>query len=412
MAATQLPEIRKTAADLAVHSHLADYESVRRLFSWDAMRRELGVVAGGFVNIAYAAVDRHLADAGLRSRGAPLRRAERGASATSPTSSSPIARTGSPTCYATLGVGRGDRVFVLAGRVPEFYVAVLGALKNGSVVMPCSSGFGMESVRTRLAASEAGVLVTTEALYRTGVDGIASELRHLAHTLVAGENGTHTRLRGTVDLATRMERAADTFDAVRTGAEDIALLQFAGDEATPGAAIHVHGAAIAHYASGKYALDLHDHDVFWCTIDPATAAGVSSGILAPLLHGVRCIVDETAFDAARAYRVLADERVSVWCAAPPDVRVLMKAGAEPARQHRFRALRFVASVGESARSRGGRLGARGPWAPDPRTMGADRDGLGHDREHRRRTSGPVRWAGRCPASRPSSCSATTTARAT
>jgi hypothetical protein len=33
-----------------------------------------------------------------------------------------------------LGVGRGETVFTLLGRVPELYVTVLGALKNGSVV--------------------------------------------------------------------------------------------------------------------------------------------------------------------------------------------------------------------------------------------------------------------------------------
>ena len=53
--------------------------------------------------------------------------------------------------------------------------------------------------------------------------------------------------------------------------------------------------------------------------------------------------------------------MSVWCAAPPDVRVLMQAGAEPARQHRFRALRFVASVG---------------GALDPAAVGWGRDILG------------------------------------
>jgi len=360
MAATQFPEIRKAAADLAVHSHLADYESVRRLFTWDTMRRELGVVAGGFVNIAYAAVDRHLpTPVGDR---VALRFVSRNAAPRDVTYLELARRTNRfANVLRTLGVGRGDHVFVLAGRVPEFYTAVLGALKNGSVVIPCSSGLGMESVRARLAASEAGVLLTTEALYRTGVDEIASELRHLTHMLVAGENGTHTQLPGTVDLATRMERAVDTFDAVRTAADDVALLQFAGNEATLKAAIHVHGAAIAHYASGKYALDLHDHDVVWCTVDTATAAGLSYGILAPLLHGVRCIVDEAAFDAARAYRVLAGERVSVWCAAPTDVRVLMEAGAELARRHRLRALRFVASAG-------------GPL--DPATVGWGRDVLG------------------------------------
>src|SRR4249919_3862742 len=31
-----------------------------------------------------------------------------------------------------LGIGKGDRVFALAGRIPELYIAALGALKNGS----------------------------------------------------------------------------------------------------------------------------------------------------------------------------------------------------------------------------------------------------------------------------------------
>ena len=55
-----------------------------------------------------------------------------------------------------LGVGKGDRVFLLAGRVPELYVAALGALKNGTVVSPLFSAFGPEPIRTRLRSAQAG----------------------------------------------------------------------------------------------------------------------------------------------------------------------------------------------------------------------------------------------------------------
>ncbi len=43
-----------------------------------------------------------------------------------------------------LGVKREERVFVLAGRIPELYVAALGTLKHGSVfsVRRCSSMSG------------------------------------------------------------------------------------------------------------------------------------------------------------------------------------------------------------------------------------------------------------------------------
>jgi acetyl-CoA synthetase len=101
-----------------------------------------------------------------------------------------------------------------------------------------------------------------------------------------------------------------------------------------------------HYATGTVALDLHDEDVFWCTADPGWITGTSYGIVAPLLHGVTSVVDEAEFDAERWYGILEAEKVSVWYTAPTAIRMLMKGGAELAKQRAYPALRFIASVGE------------------------------------------------------------------
>ncbi|MBS1171342.1 MAG: acetate--CoA ligase, partial [Proteobacteria bacterium] len=58
---------------------------------------------------------------------------------------------------------------------------------------------------------------------------------------------------------------------------------------------------------GKYALDLHPDDIFWCTADPGWVTGTSYGIIAPLLHGVTSVIDEGDFDAERWYRILQDQ---------------------------------------------------------------------------------------------------------
>ena len=68
-----------------------------------------------------------------------------------------------------LGVKRGERVFVLAGRIPELYVAALGTLKHGAVFCPLFSAFGPEPIEQRLRLGDARVLVTTTALYRRKV---------------------------------------------------------------------------------------------------------------------------------------------------------------------------------------------------------------------------------------------------
>jgi acetyl-CoA synthetase len=236
-------------------------------------------------------------------------------------------------------------VFLLCGRIPELYVAALGSLKNGSVVTPLFSAFGPEPIKTRLNLGAGRVLVTTASLYQRKVAAIRGECPALEHVLAVAEGGPFPA--GTLDFDERLARASDAFETERTGAEDMALLHFtSGTTGTPKGAVHVHGAVVTHYATGRYALDLQDDDVFWCTADPGWVTGTSYGIVAPLVHGVTMIVDEADFDAARWYRLLDEQRVTVWYTAPTAIRMLMKAGVEMARAHRRDALRFVASVGE------------------------------------------------------------------
>jgi acetyl-CoA synthetase len=132
-----------------------------------------------------------------------------------------------------------------------------------------------------------------------------------------------------------------------TDPEDVALLHFtSGTTGTPKGALHVHDAVVAHHSTGRMALDLHPDDVYWCTADPGWVTGMSYGVIAPLTNGVTSIVDEGEFDAERWYRVLEQERVTVWYTAPTAIRMLMRAGPEVAEGHDLSALRFVASVGE------------------------------------------------------------------
>jgi len=338
--------IRKSPSALRPAPNLADYEGERRRFSWDAVRAELGSLPGGGVNIGYAAVDRHL---GTRVADRTAFRFIGRAGNRRELSYAELARLTSrfANVLRGLGVGKGDRLFLLAGRVPELYVAALGALKNGTVVTPLFSAFGPEPIKTRLSIGAGKVLVTTEALYRRKVAGIVGDLPQLQHILLIGENGARTDVPGTRDLATLMDQAPVAFEVERTSPDDMALLHFtSGTTGAPKGAVHVHGAMVTHYATGRYALDLHPEDIFWCTADPGWVTGTSYGIIAPLLHGVTSLVDEADFDAERWYQLLEAQAVTVWYTAPTAIRMLMKAGAEIAKRHHFPALRFVASVGE------------------------------------------------------------------
>jgi len=337
--------IHKTAADLAVPPNLADYAATCAGFSWDAARAELAGLPGGGLNIAHEAVERH-AHGPLRER---IAFRFLGENSLRDVGYGELSRLTSrfANVLRTLGVRRGERVFVLTGRIPELYIAVLGGLKAGCVVSPLFSAFGPEPIATRIGIGEGAVLVTTDLLYERKVAKLRDRLPSLRHVLLVGEEDGATAIPATQDLAMLMAQAADTFETVATRPEDLALLHFtSGTTGTPKGAMHVHGAVLTHWATGRYALDLHDGDIFWCTADPGWVTGTSYGIVAPLLHGVSSIVDVADFDAERWYRILQEQRVSVWYTAPTAIRMLMKAGPELARGFSFPRLRFVASVGE------------------------------------------------------------------
>ncbi|GAA1654576.1 acetate--CoA ligase [Nonomuraea maheshkhaliensis] len=313
---------------------LADYESERRAYTWPPPAD---------VNIAWQAVDQHAASA-ARDRVA-LRCIGRDDSLTELTYLDLHLRTNRfANVLRGLGVGRGERVFTLLGRVPELYVTVLGTLKNRSVLAPLFSAFGPEPIRERLRLGDGRVLVTTPDLYTRKIAPIREALPGLKHVLVTGQDPTPE---GALRLEKLMATVGPAFEIPPTEAEDMALLHFtSGTTGKPKGAVHVHGAVAAHMATARYALDLRPGDVYWCTADPGWVTGMSYGVIAPLALGVTLVSDAGEFDARRWYRTLQDQRVSVWYTAPTALRMLMRHGRDLAAGYDLSHLRFIASVGE------------------------------------------------------------------
>ena len=309
---------------------------------WDAARARLEGLPGGGLNIAHEAVDRHVA-AGHGAQPALIwlgREGERQV-----LTYADLAANAARFAHVLRahGIGPGERMFLLSGRVPELYAATLGALKAGVVVSPLFAAFGPEPVRARMEIGGASVLVTTEAQYRRKVADWRADMPGLKLVLIIGDEAPE----GCVALGPAMSAAPTTFETVKTMPEDMALLHFtSGTTGLPKGVVHVHQAVVAHAETGRLALDLKPGDIYWCTADPGWVTGMSYGIISPLCNRVTMVVDEAEFDLDRWYSILEREKVQVWYTAPTAIRMLMRAGAEAARGRDFSALRFLASVGE------------------------------------------------------------------
>ncbi|EME55077.1 acetate--CoA ligase [Amycolatopsis decaplanina] len=320
-------------------SNLGDYEHARADFTWeDAGKSLAGLPGGRGLNIAYEALDRHVTK---RTAVRWLDRLDR------VHDFSYLGLTALTNRFANLlaglGVGRGERVFTLLGRVPELYVATLGALKAGCVLSPLFSAFGPEPVLQRIRLGEGSVLVTSPELYRRKIRPLRAELPSLRHVLLTGNDAEP----GTIALGEAMAAAGTGYEIAPTAPEDPALLHFtSGTTGTPKGALHAHAAVLAHLVTARYALDLRQDDTFWCTADPGWVTGMSYGVIAPLVLGATLVSDEGEFDARRWYHVLSSRRVTNWYTAPTALRMMMREGDELAKGFDLSALRFIASVGE------------------------------------------------------------------
>ena len=202
--------------------NLVDYDAEHSAFRWIDAEARLEGLPGGGLNIAHEAVDRHAA--GLLADRVALRFIHRDDTVTDLTYAELAKATSRfAEVLAMLGVGRGERVVTLAGRVPELYTAALGTLKAGAVFCPLFSAFGPEPIHQRLAKGNVAVLVTTASLYRRKVAALRERLPELRHVLLIDGGGDPDA--GVHSLAELMAQMPGEAPPADTSAEDPALLQ-------------------------------------------------------------------------------------------------------------------------------------------------------------------------------------------
>lgn len=326
-------------------ANLSNYEQARKTYSWAQAEKELAPLAHHKLNAAYVAVDTNAQnfrknkialyyenDQGIKEQYTFAQISEK---------SNQFANV-----LHKHQVKKGARVFVFLPRIPELYVAFLGILKAGAIAGTLFSAFQEAALFDRLDNSQASLLVTNADLFPR-VEKIWHKLRHIKKVIIVERGAFDFPHTNRVFLFNKeMKTAEKTYPVASMNKNDAAFMLYtSGTTGKPKGVVHKHFAILQQYQSAKWALDLREDDVYWCTADPGWITGIAYEILGSWANGASTVVFDGRFNTDRWYKIIQEYKVTVWYTAPTAIRMLM-ATSDAASSYNFASLRHLASVGE------------------------------------------------------------------
>ena len=337
----QEPAIEWERKPGTIDANLKDYDAIAATFNWKDVEREFDWSKTGKVNIVHEAVDRHAAS--WRKNKVALyytdfdRRDEKYTFQDLKVLTSRFAH-----ALRQLGVKKGDRVGTFLPRTPELYLAILAINRLGAIPVPLFEAFMEQAVEDRLGDSEAVACVTSPSLKGRIPLAKLPALKRLilvgaAGTLAANEASYEQLMAGGPD---RLEPEWMTVD------DGLIIHYTSGSTGKSKGALHRQYAMVGHYQTSKWALDLQDDDVYWCTADPGWVTGTSYGIYGPWTLGISSVVIGGRFDPERWFETIQRYQVTMWYSAPTAYRMLMSAGEAVPKKYDLSSLRHICSVGE------------------------------------------------------------------
>ena len=241
-----------------------------------------------------------------------------------------------------LGVAKGDRIFVMLPRIPEWYFVMLGAIRVGAVPMPATSQLTARDIAYRLGRAEA-VMAVTDATGAAKLDQVREGLPSLRQTLVVGEAPSSSW----IPLSELMERAsAEPTPTSPTLAADPMLLYFtSGTVAHPKMVLHTQASyGIGHQLTARYWQDLRPGDLHWTISDTGWAKAAWGKLFGQWAQGAAVVqMNMGKPDPDLLLDVISRYGITTFCAPPTIYRSLILTDL---RAHDLTGLRHCMAAGE------------------------------------------------------------------
>ena len=241
-----------------------------------------------------------------------------------------------------LGIKRGERIFVMLPRIPEWYVALLGMIRLSVVPCPATVLCTPRDVEYRTNRAEMSA-VLTNIENAPKVDEVMGRCPTIKHKILVDG-----KMDGWKNWSEIMDAASPNLlqDEVGKTRHDEPMILFfsSGTVKYPKMVIHNHDYALAHYVTAWMAHDSKPTDLDWTLTDTGWAKS-SWATWGMWVAGAALFIQDARgkFDPTLTLKILERYGITVLCSPPTAIRFLIR---EDLARYDLHNLRHVTSAGE------------------------------------------------------------------